>query len=159
MKDIQREVKALEVAMQVATDIQDKSYAYAVTRIQEALLGNIPSEVPRIGTGDWLIRMVNTCPGIGLVIETPLGEANCYRLPVSSSLTNVTEFIEAFSSDNEDVRGTWQVSMPHPNGGAVYLEYGKISIPLGAIPKGTVERRIIDSLSKYLAYCGRKKSI
>lgn len=40
MKDIKKEVDALEVAMQVATDIKDKPYAYVVARIQEAILGN-----------------------------------------------------------------------------------------------------------------------
>lgn len=41
MKNINNEVKALEVALEVATDIQGKSYAYAVTRIQQALLNQV----------------------------------------------------------------------------------------------------------------------
>lgn len=44
MKDINKEVKALEVALEVATDIQGKSYAYAVTRIQQALLSEAVTE-------------------------------------------------------------------------------------------------------------------
>lgn len=47
MKDIKKEVDALEVAMQVATDIKDKPYAYAVARIQEAILGNSSVEEVR----------------------------------------------------------------------------------------------------------------
>lgn len=41
MKDINNEVKALEIALEVATNIQGQSYAYAVTRIQQALLEEI----------------------------------------------------------------------------------------------------------------------
>lgn len=154
MKDIQREVKALELAMEVATDIQDKSYAYAVTRIQEAILGNSSSSEEVTGDGNWYaffdvrgvtqkcLRLVNT-----------RGHEAVYLLPISTKIPYIKEFVAAFSSGNEKVRGTWQVNMP--DSGAAYLRHSAAEIPLGAISKGTVERRILTELSVYLAYCGR----
>lgn len=151
MKDIQREVKALEVAMQVATDIQDKSYAYAVARIQEAILENHPTELGLKNTRDgrWRVFLqdpYSSC--FGLVIVSPVGNQGHFLLPNYSNKTTTRTFVENFSSEDFQIHKSWKVVMP--DSGAVYFRSGVDEIPLGVIPRDTAERRIISQFATYI---------
>lgn len=150
MKDIQREVKALELAMEVATDIQDKSYAYAVARIQEAILGGIVVEIDSEPQGDgyWHAAYMLINSGKALTLSTPEGVIVNYKLPSVASIALLEAFTGSFRKEIRSVPNTWRIFMP--DSGAVYLRRGTDEIPMGAIRKGTLERGILDELKTYL---------
>lgn len=148
MKDIQREVKALEVAMQVATDIQDKPYAYAVARIQEALLGNTEIVEQHKADGHWYIHWFPTGQTRGIFMVTPEGDIQCYLLPISASPILVKKFLADFNTRDYRIQTQWRVFTP--DSGAVYLRHGVDEIPLGAMEVGSLPRKILVQLQCYL---------
>lgn len=138
--------------MEVATDIQDKPYAYTVARIQEALLGMNLVEVEGKGKwdGKWYVHHLElkTSHISMLILGTPGGETSCYRLPAAAPSILVKAFEEWFRPENDTLPNQWRVFMPES--GAVYLRCGTAEIPLGAVSSGSLERRILNELKAYL---------
>ncbi len=145
MKDIQREVKALEVAMEVATDIQDKPYAYVVARIQEAILG-VNAVEERVES--WKVAEADTGTTKTLQVSTPQGHTYEFRLPSATNMTTVIRFVEDFSCGDRNITKCWQIVMP--DSGAVYLRTNALEIPLGVITRDSEARAVLVRLAHYL---------
>lgn len=157
MKDIQREVKALEVAMEVATDIQDKPYAYVVARIQEALLDKDPHvellttailEQPEDFFG-WIVKLgPNLMGDKSLTIVHPEGHHCSYNVPIETSDDVIQEFLSGFNSDFLKLRKAW--SLIRSSTSAWYLRKGSSEIPLGVVHRSTVGELTLLDLQGHL---------
>lgn len=156
MKDIQREVKALEVAMEVATDIQDKPYAYAVARIQEAILGvnvvesiTFPREEPADDFFAWAASFgPNLQTSKSLSIKHPEGHFCLYNVPFETSDDVIEEVLKCFNSNNPMVRKTLSLSCSSTS--AWYLRQGSLEVPLGVVFRSTVGELLLLDLQSHL---------
>ena len=156
MKDIQRDVKALEVAMEVATDIQDKPYAYAVARIQEAILGvnvvesiTFPREEPSGEFFGWIAKLgPNLHTSKSLTIIHPGGHHCSYNVPFETSDEVIQEFLSSFNSGYNKLRKSWHLVLSSTS--AWYLRKGSSEIPLGVVSRSTMGEITLLSLQKHL---------
>lgn len=153
MKDIQNEVKALEVALQLATDIQGKPYAYAVARIQQTLLGMTPTidplePPPEPGDGHWHVSLVNLFDWWEIHFTKPLGDKGFLRLPTHADLVMAREFIESFNSTNRLVKKQWNAIFL--DCGMVYLRNSYAEVPLGAYAKDSEQYKMLLELKHYI---------
>jgi len=154
VKDIQNEVKALELAMQVATDIQDKPYAYSVARIQEALLGRSVAEAVPVGSsppaslGDWVLSLSPHKVSPLLTITTPKGAIVNYSIsPGTSGMCR--GLVDAFNKKDYLQMASWHVFIPTI--GYASLRYECVEIFLGLLPESSQQRAIILQLKDYLS--------
>lgn len=158
MKDIQDEVNALELAMQVATDIKDKPYAYAVVRIQEALLskGTDVVKATPVETKDAFVTVLPRSPGWKLSIGRDntrgvtfdvTSPSGCYcAYQVDGGLENLQAIIDSFN-DGLLIRNVHLVNMEGPKW---YFRDFSNEISIKSVHASTLGEKNLIELKQYI---------
>jgi hypothetical protein len=157
MKDIQREVKALELAMEIATDVSGKPYAYTVARIQEALLGRSEVEkakrvdfmpVPILTKSKWDFYASRCIDGRAILeITTPYGVSTGYTL-YEGSYPGIASAADKFCMASRQINELKEWSVIALNGNRIDILTDQFTVTLS--PNSGTNRSVLLELKDYL---------